>query len=124
MVRGSTCKQGEAEGVVISTGVNTFFGRAASLVGHDDDTTGHLQKILAQIGAFCLVSIGICIVAEILVLYAGFRYSYRRGLDDILVLLIGDFEVKDRRKHNVFPNKIRRCNKFVNYSRGSPLPEQ
>jgi hypothetical protein len=30
---GSTCKQGEAEGVVISTGANTFFGRAASLVG-------------------------------------------------------------------------------------------
>jgi H+-transporting ATPase len=56
---GSTCKQGEAEGVVIATGPNTFFGRAASLVGQDDDTTGHLQKILAQIGTFCLVSIGI-----------------------------------------------------------------
>jgi len=90
---GSTCKQGEAEGVVISTGANTFFGRAASLVGQDDDTTGHLQKILAQIGAFCLVSIGICILAEILVLYAGFRYSYRRGLDDILVLLIGGIPI-------------------------------
>jgi H+-transporting ATPase len=90
---GSTCKQGEAEGVVISTGANTFFGRAASLVGHDDDTTGHLQKILAQIGAFCLVSIGICILAEILVLYAGYRYNYRRGLDDILVLLIGGIPI-------------------------------
>ncbi|KAJ7804066.1 hypothetical protein B0H14DRAFT_2886004 [Mycena olivaceomarginata] len=83
---GSTCKQGEAEGVVISTGANTFFGRAASLVGQDDDTTGHLQKILAQIGSFCLVAIGIFVIAEILVLYAGFRYSYRRGLDNILQL--------------------------------------
>ncbi|KIY53270.1 plasma-membrane proton-e [Fistulina hepatica ATCC 64428] len=90
---GSTCKQGEAEGVVISTGPNTFFGRAASLVGQDDDTTGHLQKILAQIGSFCLVSIGIFVVAEILVLYAGFRYSYRQGLDDILVLLIGGIPI-------------------------------
>nr|GAT54693.1 predicted protein [Mycena chlorophos] len=90
---GSTCKNGEAEGVVISTGANTFFGRAASLVGQDDDTTGHLQKILAQIGSFCLVSIGIFVVAEILVLYAGFRYSYRRGLDDILVLLIGGIPI-------------------------------
>ncbi|KAJ7019575.1 hypothetical protein C8F04DRAFT_1276101 [Mycena alexandri] len=63
---GSTCKQSEAEGVVISTGANTFFGRAASLVGQDDDTTGHLQKILAQIGSFCLVAIGIFVVAEIL----------------------------------------------------------
>ena len=90
---GSTCKQGEAEGVVISTGHNTFFGRAASLVGHDDDTTGHLQKILAQIGSFCLVTIGIFVLAEILVLYAGFKYQYREGLDNILVLLIGGIPI-------------------------------
>ncbi|PPR06522.1 hypothetical protein CVT24_001441 [Panaeolus cyanescens] len=90
---GSTCKQGEAEGVVISTGPNTFFGRAASLVGQDDDTTGHLQKILAQIGSFCLVTIGIFVLAEIFVLYAGFRYRYRRGLDNILVLLIGGIPI-------------------------------
>ena len=79
--------------MVISTGPNTFFGRAASLIGHDDDTTGHLQKILAQIGAFCLVTIGIFVLAEILVLYAGFRYQYRRGLNDILVLLIGGIPI-------------------------------
>ncbi|CCM02138.1 uncharacterized protein FIBRA_04215 [Fibroporia radiculosa] len=90
---GSTCKQGEAEGVVISTGANTFFGRAASLVGQDDDTTGHLQKILAQIGSFCLISIGIFVIAEIFCLYAGFRYNYRRGLNDILVLLIGGIPI-------------------------------
>ncbi|KAL4079681.1 hypothetical protein J3A83DRAFT_1145753 [Scleroderma citrinum] len=90
---GSTCKQGEAEGVVICTGANTFFGRAASLVGQDDDSTGHLQKILAQIGSFCLVSIGIFVIAEILVLYAGFRYNYRRGLNNILVLLIGGIPI-------------------------------
>jgi len=90
---GSTCKQGEAEGVVISTGPNTFFGRAASLVGQDDDTTGHLQKILAQIGSFCLVSIGIFVIAEIFCLYAGFRYQYRRGLNNILVLLIGGIPI-------------------------------
>jgi len=91
--RGSICKQGEAEGVVIATGPNTFFGRAASLVGQDDDTTGHLQKILAQIGTFCLVSIGIFVIAEIFVLYAGFRFNYRRGLDNILVLLIGGIPI-------------------------------
>lgn len=64
----SICKQGEAEGVVIATGANTFFGRAASLVGADDESTGHLQKILAQIGLFCLVSIGLFIVLEIVIL--------------------------------------------------------
>ncbi|KAI0028562.1 plasma-membrane proton-e [Vararia minispora EC-137] len=90
---GSTCKQGEAEGVVIATGPNTFFGRAASLVGQDDDSTGHLQRILALIGSFCLVVIGIFVLAEILVLYAGFRWSYRRGLNNILVLLIGGIPI-------------------------------
>jgi H+-transporting ATPase len=90
---GSTCKQGEAEGVVISTGANTFFGRAASLVGQDDDTTGHLQKILAQIGSFCLISIGFFVILEIVILYPAFHYTYRRGLDDILVLLIGGIPI-------------------------------
>ena len=87
-ISGSTCKQGEAKGVVICAGANTFFGHAASLVSQDDDSTGHLQKILAQIASFCLVSIGIFIVTEIFVLYAGFRYEYHRGLNNILVLLI------------------------------------
>lgn len=90
---GSTCKQGEAEGIVISTGANTFFGRAAALVGQDDDSTGHLQKVLARIGLFCIVSIAIFVVAEIIVLYAVYRYSYRRGLDNILVLLIGGIPI-------------------------------
>lgn len=90
---GSVCKSGEAEGVVIATGANTFFGRAATLVGADDDTTGHLQKILAQIGSFCLVSIAIFVVAEIFVLYPGFGFNYRRGLNNILVLLIGGIPI-------------------------------
>jgi H+-transporting ATPase len=92
---GSTCKQGEAEGIVISTGPNTFFGRAATLVGQGDDGVGHLQMVLARIGSFCLISIGIFVLLEILILYAGkrFRYSYRDGLDNILVLLIGGIPI-------------------------------
>lgn len=90
---GSICKQGEAEGVVISTGPNTFFGRAATLIGSDDDTTGHLQQVLSRIGLFCMVTIGLFIVLEILILYAGFRYKYRRGIDNILVLLIGGIPI-------------------------------
>ncbi|ORX37107.1 plasma membrane H+ ATPase [Kockovaella imperatae] len=90
---GSTCKQGEAEGMVISTGPNTFFGRAATLVGQDNDQTGHLQMVLAKIGSFCLVSIGTFVLLEILVLYAAYHYSYRRGLDNLLVLLIGGIPI-------------------------------
>lgn len=52
-----------------------------------------MQKILAQIGSFCLITIGIFVIAEIFVLYAGFRWSYRSGLDNILVLLIGGIPI-------------------------------
>ncbi|KAI9607949.1 hypothetical protein H4Q26_005399 [Puccinia striiformis f. sp. tritici PST-130] len=62
---GSICKQGEAEGIAV----------------------------LAKIGGFCLVSIGIAIALELVVLYGAFRYSYRRGLDNILVLLIGGIPI-------------------------------
>jgi H+-transporting ATPase len=90
---GSTVKQGEAEAVVIGTGLNTFFGRAVKLVGDAGDDIGHLQSILAKIGNFCLCSIGIFLVAEILVMYAAFRYRYRDGIDNLLVLLIGGIPI-------------------------------
>ncbi|CDS03438.1 Putative H-transporting ATPase [Lichtheimia ramosa] len=90
---GSTVKQGEAEAVVIGTGLNTFFGRAAKLVGEAGDDMGHLQTILARIGNFCLCSIGIFLVVEILVMYPAFKYDYRRGIDNLLVLLIGGIPI-------------------------------
>ncbi|CAF4502305.1 unnamed protein product [Rotaria socialis] len=90
---GSTCKQGEAEAIVIGTGLNTFFGRAAKLVGSSSDEIGHLQIILAKIGNFCIIGIVIFLVAEILVMYAGFRYEYRRGINNLLVLLIGGIPI-------------------------------
>ncbi|KAG2230370.1 hypothetical protein INT48_007665 [Thamnidium elegans] len=90
---GSTVKQGEAEAVVIGTGVNTFFGRAAKLVGDAGDDIGHLQSILAKIGNFCLCTITLFMVVVIIVQYAAFRYAYRRGIDNILVLLIGGIPI-------------------------------
>lgn len=48
---GSICKQGEAEGIVSSTGANTFFGRAATLVGAENDSTGHMQAVLAKVSS-------------------------------------------------------------------------
>ncbi|KAE9602166.1 putative proton-exporting ATPase [Lupinus albus] len=65
---GSTCKQGEIEAIVIATGVHTFFGKAAHLV----DTTnqvGHFQKVLTAIGNFCICSIAVGMVIEIIVMY-------------------------------------------------------
>ncbi|KAF4368851.1 hypothetical protein F8388_021463 [Cannabis sativa] len=42
---GSTCKHGEIEAVVIATGVNSFFGKAAHLVD-STEVVGHFQQIL------------------------------------------------------------------------------
>lgn len=90
---GSTVKQGEGEAVVIGTGSNTFFGRAAKLVQLAGDDVGHLQTVLARIGQFCIVTIFIFMLAEILVMYIAFRYPYRRGINNILVLLIGGIPI-------------------------------
>ncbi|ORX62428.1 plasma-membrane proton-e [Hesseltinella vesiculosa] len=90
---GSTVKQGEAEAVIIGTGLNTFFGRAAKLVGDAGEEEGHLQVILAKIGNFCLYVIGFFLIIEIVVMYAGFKYPYRRGIDNVLVLLIGGIPI-------------------------------
>ncbi|CAA7261198.1 unnamed protein product [Cyclocybe aegerita] len=90
---GSTCRNGEAEAIVLSTGPNTFFGRAASLVGPEDDATNRLRNFIAQIASFCLIITGIFVVAEILVLYASFHFPYRWGLSSIIVLLIGGIPI-------------------------------
>ncbi|CAI9101262.1 OLC1v1038544C1 [Oldenlandia corymbosa var. corymbosa] len=89
---GSTCKQGEIEAVVIATGVHTFFGKAAHLV---ENTThvGHFQKVLTAIGNFCICSIAVGMVIEIIVIYAVQGRSYRTGIDNLLVLLIGGIPI-------------------------------
>ncbi|KAL6181254.1 hypothetical protein ACLB2K_047909 [Fragaria x ananassa] len=88
---GSTCKQGEIEAVVIATGVHTFFGKAAHLV---ENTThvGHFQKVLTAIGNFCICSIAIGIVIELIVLVRQGR-NYRTKIDNLLVLLIGGIPI-------------------------------
>lgn len=89
---GSTCKQGEIEAVVIATGVHTFFGKAAHLV---DSTThvGHFQQVLTAIGNFCICSIAVGMVIEIIVIYGIHGREYRVGIDNLLVLLIGGIPI-------------------------------
>ncbi|XP_018854468.2 plasma membrane ATPase 1-like [Juglans regia] len=89
---GSTCKQGEIEAVVIATGVHTFFGKAAHLV---ENTThvGHFQQVLTAIGNFCICSIAVGMVIEIIKIYAIDHRKYRIGIDNLLVLLIGGIPI-------------------------------
>ncbi|TYH15587.1 hypothetical protein ES288_A05G053500v1 [Gossypium darwinii] len=89
---GSTCKQGEIEAVVIATGVHTFFGKAAHLVDNTNNV-GHFQKVLAAIGNFCICSIAVGMLIEILVMYPIQHRRYRDGIDNLLVLLIGGIPI-------------------------------
>jgi H+-transporting ATPase len=89
---GSTVKKGEIEAIVYATGVHIFFGKAAHLV----DTTnqvGHFQKVLTAIGNFCICSIAIGILVEIVVMYPIQHRKYRDGIDNLLVLLIGGIPI-------------------------------
>jgi H+-transporting ATPase len=85
---GSTCKQGEIETIVIATGVHTFFGKPAHLVDSTNNV-GHFQKVLTAIGNFCICSITIGMVIEIIVMYPIQQKKYRDGINNLLVLLIG-----------------------------------
>ncbi|KAK3003986.1 hypothetical protein RJ639_019239 [Escallonia herrerae] len=89
---GSTCKQGEIEAVVIATGVHTFFGKAAHLVDSTNQV-GHFQKVLTAIGNFCICSILIGIIIEVIVMYPIQHRKYRDGIDNLLVLLIGGIPI-------------------------------
>ncbi|KAK4713328.1 hypothetical protein R3W88_019235 [Solanum pinnatisectum] len=89
---GSTCKQGELEAVVIATGVHTFFGKAAHLVDSTNNV-GHFQKVLTAIGNFCICSIAVGMLVEIIVMYPIQHRKYRDGIDNLLVLLIGGIPI-------------------------------
>ncbi|XP_057786945.1 plasma membrane ATPase 4 isoform X1 [Salvia miltiorrhiza] len=89
---GSTCKQGELEAVVIATGVHTFFGKAAHLVDSTNQV-GHFQKVLTAIGNFCICSIAVGMAAEVIVMYPIQHRPYRKGIDNLLVLLIGGIPI-------------------------------
>ncbi|KAI6679198.1 hypothetical protein NL676_033079 [Syzygium grande] len=89
---GSTCKQGEIEAIVIATGVHTFFGKAAHLVDSTNQV-GHFQKVLTAIGNFCICSIALGMLVEIVVMYLIQHRRYRDGIDNLLVLLIGGIPI-------------------------------
>jgi len=51
---GSIIRQGEMDGLVIATGMNTFFGKTAKLV-EEAKTESHFQKAVEKIGNFLII---------------------------------------------------------------------
>ena len=51
---GSVIKQGEMDGLVVATGINTFFGKTAKLV-EEAKTISHFQKAVIKIGHYLII---------------------------------------------------------------------
>lgn len=80
---GSTIKQGERHCLVYATGINSFFGRAAALMG-SANAEANLQKIMTRIGGFCLITIGVWVVIELAVQFGHYGHSCTGGEGELI----------------------------------------
>jgi H+-transporting ATPase len=83
---GSIARQGEMNGLVVTTGMSTYFGRTAKLV-EEAQTRSHFQKAVIKIGDY-LIILAIALVA-IIFLVALFRHeSLLQTLQFALILTV------------------------------------
>jgi len=79
---GSVVRQGEMNGLVAATGMNTFFGRTAKLV-EEAETTSHFQKAVIKIGNYLIVfalALVILIMAVGVIRHEGFMEMFQFAL--------------------------------------------
>eukprot|EP00184_Porphyridium_aerugineum_P000100 CAMPEP_0184708258 /NCGR_PEP_ID=MMETSP0313-20130426/37684_1 /TAXON_ID=2792 /ORGANISM="Porphyridium aerugineum, Strain SAG 1380-2" /LENGTH=1010 /DNA_ID=CAMNT_0027169843 /DNA_START=931 /DNA_END=3963 /DNA_ORIENTATION=+ len=95
---GSIMKQGEVEAVVYATGMDTFFGKAAALIGATNNA-GHLQQVMTAIGSICLVTIAVWVAIELGVQFGHYKHPCGGGegmcntLSNMLVILVGGIPI-------------------------------
>ncbi|KAK9829684.1 hypothetical protein WJX72_007324 [[Myrmecia] bisecta] len=95
---GSAIKQGERHALVYATGSNTFFGRAAALIGSTHNVA-NVQKIMTRIGGTCLVTIFIWCIIELAVQFGHYEHSCHAGEDrcptltNMLVIVVGGIPI-------------------------------
>ena len=88
---GSVIRQGEMNGLVVATGLNTFFGRTAKLV-EEARTISHFQKAVIKIGHYLIVLAAFMIAIIFMVSF--FRHeSFLDTLQFALVLTIAAIPV-------------------------------
>jgi H+-transporting ATPase len=83
---GSVLKQGFAEGVVVGTGVNTFFGKTAQLV-REAESNDHLRQAVVKLSDY-LILINIVLVSLILVVRIHLGDNALRVIKFCLVLTV------------------------------------
>ena len=65
----------------------------ALLVLNYNFMSGYNDQVLTAIGNFCICSIALGMIIEIVVMYPIQRRKYRSGIDNLLVLLIGGIPI-------------------------------
>ncbi|HJH28438.1 MAG TPA: plasma-membrane proton-efflux P-type ATPase [Methanosarcinaceae archaeon] len=88
---GSIVKQGEMDALVVATGVNTYFGKTASLVA-GTKTQSHFQKAIIKIGNY-LIILALVLVAVIFIVSMFRHDSIFDTLQFILVLIVAAIPV-------------------------------
>jgi H+-transporting ATPase len=89
---GSIIKQGEMDGIVVSTAMNTYFGKTTELV-EKAKTHSHFQKAVVKIGNFLIV-FALCMVVIIVIFsLVIFKQSFFDTLEFVLVLIVASIPV-------------------------------
>ncbi|MFX1567795.1 MAG: plasma-membrane proton-efflux P-type ATPase [Promethearchaeota archaeon] len=88
---GAIIRQGEMDGVVVGTGLNTFFGKTTQLV-EEAETKSHFQKAVIKIGNY-LIYIAIILVAIVFVVGIVRAESFLNLLQFTLVLVVAAIPV-------------------------------
>jgi len=89
--QGSPVQMGEMEGLVINTGMNTYYGKTAKLVD-EAVTKSHFEKIIRKIGNYL---IALAVVMAAVVLAAGIirGYDILENIRFVLVLVVAAIPV-------------------------------
>uniref|UniRef100_A0A0D3EZ30 Cation-transporting P-type ATPase C-terminal domain-containing protein n=1 Tax=Oryza barthii TaxID=65489 RepID=A0A0D3EZ30_9ORYZ len=72
--------------------IHSFFGKAAHLVD-STEVVGHFQKVLTSRGNFCICSIAIGVIVEVIIMFPIQHRSYGDGINNVLVLLRGGIPI-------------------------------
>jgi H+-transporting ATPase len=83
---GSIARQGEMNGLVVATGMNTYFGRTAKLV-EEAQTRSHFQKAVIKIGDY-LIILALALVAVIFLVALYRHESLVETLQFALILTV------------------------------------
>lgn len=95
---GSAVKQGERHCVVYATGINTFFGRAAALIGSTNNVA-NITIVMTKIGALCLGTIAVWVIIELSVQFGHYHHACKGGesmcptLENMLVIIVGGIPI-------------------------------